>query len=151
MFVLAILMTRDLYTAFSGVIFYSLLHAPHGKGLAFAASLFNQKNFLFSRDWPLVQVKCKSFSRIIAYINNPVLASLAAPNYNLTTSVINSVKSEISNLLNPEATAQHEHENCLVPGFLYTVEEENYITVSEISTPSSWYRRVKNWVPERSC
>ena len=55
--------------------------------------------------------------------NHSIFGSFSRLDKNLTTSVINNIKSEIDDLLNSKATSQHQHKNCQVPQILNAVQK----------------------------
>ena len=103
-------MTGDRQPALSCIVFDPLLNPSHGERLPFHRSLLDQEQgFRFRGSF--LEVRQKSETGIVTHIDDPILRPFPMEDKDLSSPVLYCIYSQLSHLLNPKATAEHQHEH----------------------------------------
>jgi hypothetical protein len=99
-----------------GIKRYAFLDSRHRQLLAVAEAFFHHKDASGSNRGTGAQIPAEFLLRIVADVDNSVIAALAAFNPDPVVAKINGIDGQLGHFLHPQPTAQHQHEHRTVPG-----------------------------------
>ena len=116
----------------TGVIFHTLLDAANGDGVPGTGPLFDQKNPGGFGSRPHFEISRQSEERIIAHIDDPVLAPFSIFDDDFLLFEVQYTQGEMSDFLHTQATPEHQHEHGPIPMPLHNIKEDIHLLIPQV-------------------